>query len=307
MNIRNEIEWHINFIPKELKILNKERINILWFLFDGGSRYVLNKQLPLTVKYIKGLGREFHIYEMMNYNSVGRNSKPNYPPIFFGIKHTQCRKRQMSIFQEYNQEGYITIDLEMGGSYGKRFFCNSKSYYTSFDHSLQILSIQNEYTKIMYSNMCRCVGNKQIHKYSFEYIQKSFQYYNRNNQPVIAFQSFMDSHDDSFSSTPRLDKDIVNLLTNLKKENILNNTIIILSSDHGMHYGSYMKSKFGNIDHKLPLLTFVYYNNYRSFQNHILLNTKVYIILYYLTKINLLLIMTYIKHYNIFCILIMYN
>lgn len=306
MNIKKEIEWHINFIPKKLKVLDKERINILWFLFDGGSRYVLNKQLPLTVKYIKGLCREYYIYEMMKYHIVGDASKHNYPPIFYGINNTQCRKRQISIFQEYNQEGFITIDLEMEGN-NEMYYCKEFKNLKSFDHSLQILSKQKEFYNIRFGNKPRCVGNKQIHKYAFEYIQKSFQYYNRNNQPVIAFQSFMDSHDDSFSSTPRLDKDIVNLLTNLKKENILNNTIIILSSDHGMHYGSYMKSKFGYIDHKLPLLTFVYYNNYRSFQNHILLNTKVYIILYYITKINLLLIMTYIKHYNIFCILIMYN
>lgn len=196
---------------------------------------------------------------MMKYHFVGVKSQPNYVPMFFGINHKKCKKRHISIFQEYNQEGYVTIDMEMAGNYGKRFYCNMLRNVTSFDHSLQILSFQREFLRRRYGSLSRCLGGKQIHKYAFKYIHESLKYYSKYNQPVMAFQSFMDSHDVTFSSSPRLDKDIAFLLSNLSSDGILSNTIVILSSDHGFHYGKFKNTKFGVVDHKLPLLTFVLY------------------------------------------------
>lgn len=227
------------------------------FLFDAGSRYVLNKQLSNTVNFIRSLRKDYKIYEMLRYHVIGYNSRPNYPPILFGKEYDSYKSEHISIFQEYNKEGYITIDLEMAGDYGERFYLKSVKNITSFDHSLHILSYQKEYMNRRYSSKSRCLGKKQIHQYGFEYIKKASQYYHKQNQPFFIFQSFMDSHDGSFSSTPRLDNDIVDLFSYLHNNTIMEDTIIILCSDHGMHYGRYYKTKFGRIDHKLPLLSFV--------------------------------------------------
>lgn len=258
INEKNETEWYTNFIPKNITLRDKNRMNVIWFVFDGGSRFVLNKQLPLTVKYIRSLKNEYNIYEMMRYHLIGVNSAPNYSPLIFGIRNSECKKSHKSIFQDFSEEGYITIDSDMTPEHNKKFFCKL-SDINSFSHSLNILSYEKSYKKIVYSRKPRCVGKKNIHQYSFEYIKESMEYYNKYNQPVFILHTFMDSHDPSFSSVPRLDRDIVNLFSFLKNKEILKNTIIILNSDHGMHYGRYKNTKFGDIDHKLPLLSFVYY------------------------------------------------
>lgn len=61
-------------------------------------------------------------------------------------------------------------------------------------------------------------------------------------QPTLALSIFLESHDYWLVSLPRIDEDLSNYINFLHKSKILNDSILILFSDHGIHYGSYKQT-----------------------------------------------------------------
>ena len=55
-----------------------------------------------------------------------------------------------------------------------------------------------------------------------------------------------------------LDDPLYMTLTKLSAKQFLNNTILVLASDHGMAYGTYSRTNAGSIESRMPLLYFVF-------------------------------------------------
>lgn len=207
---------------------------------------------------MRDISGEYNIYEFMKLNVLSPNSYINYAAMFFGVDAKACSMEQKMIFQDFRDEGYISINTILHKDKPNHILCCQNQHNsTPFDHSIQIIAHDKNYRKNQYLSRPRCAGGKDIHKYTFKYITEAIEHYNKFNQPIISVSTFMDSHDDNFKSTPRLDKDLTDFLMNLKVKVILNKTLIVLSSDHGMHYGFFRQKKFGVIDNALPLLSFV--------------------------------------------------
>lgn len=71
----------------------KERISVSLILFDGLSRIAFNQQFINTQKYLISLLKDYFIFDMLRYHTIGLNSRPNYVPLFYGSRFSNVSKR----------------------------------------------------------------------------------------------------------------------------------------------------------------------------------------------------------------------
>ena len=73
-----------------------------------------------------------------------------------------------------------------------------------------------------------------------------------SSTPVAAFLSFIDSHEDSWTLARVLDEPLSRLIRSLN--NRARQMMIVVMSDHGLHYGPYFQTPTGEKDRSEPML-----------------------------------------------------
>lgn len=236
--------WHLKFIPHNTKInICNEKLSVHFIMFDGGSRFILKHQLPQTIKYLQIIKDEYSMYDMLKYHTIDHNSFIHFAALFYGHRFTSPNNSNnyKLLFEYFNEEKFITINAHLDCDVNENFYIHNN--YSGSDHNLNPPSCDKCYMKNMYTDNARCLGDKQIHKHYFKYLKDALTYYHSKNQPVFSEFILMDSHDHKFNSVPRVDKDLKSYIKYMHDSGILNKSIIILTSDHGLHYGNYYNSK----------------------------------------------------------------
>lgn len=88
-------------------------------------------------------------------------------------------------------------------------------------------------------------------EHAVNYTRQFIDTYDSHNKPWAAFLSFIDSHEDSSTLISYLDGILMDFLQSIK----LQNTLIVFTSDHGLHYGPTFASKSGETERALPQLS----------------------------------------------------
>lgn len=78
---------NLHFIPHKIHSINTNRISVNLIMFDGLSRMAFNQQFKETQQFLLSISKDYHIYDMLRYHTIGLNSRPNYVPLFYGIKY----------------------------------------------------------------------------------------------------------------------------------------------------------------------------------------------------------------------------
>lgn len=73
----NDFIIHFSPVDHTLNGSNRQNMNVNIYLFDGLSRYRFSKQMIHTKEYLINLSKEYRIYEMMKYHTLGFNSPIN--------------------------------------------------------------------------------------------------------------------------------------------------------------------------------------------------------------------------------------
>lgn len=212
-------------------------------MLDGGSRFVLKQQLPSTVRYLKSIKDRYSFFDMLKYHSIDFNSYSHFSYLFYGKKidiTDRFNNRHKLIFEDFNEENYITINSHLICDVKERFYIHNN--YSGSDHNMNPPSCDVSYRENAYGRKPRCLGDKQIHQHYFQYLKDALKYYNSKKQPVFSELIMMDSHDKYMQSVPRLDNDLYDYIKYLNDNGIMNNSVIILTADHGLHYGKYYET-----------------------------------------------------------------
>ena len=69
-----------------------------------------------------------------------------------------------------------------------------------------------------------------------------------------AFLHFIDTHEDTMVLSTMLDAKMSSFIERLAEIQVLDNTLVMLTSDHGLHYGPYFESRSGRREATEPLL-----------------------------------------------------
>ena len=126
---------------------------------------------------------------------------------------------------------------------------------------IQIIMIEVIHNEGEFSVLRRCLYGKEVYEYVFEYAKDFWKKYKENRK--FARLSFIEGHELTAEVIKYLDNPLYQFLNGFIEEGYLNNSSIIITSDHGLHYGIYVntQSEDALIENFLPLLIFLLPNN----------------------------------------------
>lgn len=265
--------------------LNQTGYNVIVMGIDAISRLNFYRTMPKTLTFLKSKGA----IELLGYNKVGDNTFPNLTPMLMGVKDTDLKKvcwpHLQSTFDNcpfvwewFKDAGYYTAlgedSAKLGtfnfGKFG--FIGNPTDYYVhTFMHEAEThVGNNRDYNTFI------CMGNKYFYQVLLDYVEAL----TRTLKSSKLFGFFWEvtlSHD--YLNYPMvMDDSYEKLLKNLDESKYLDDTVLIILSDHGIRWGDIRYTKQGRLEERLPfvhiLLPPSFRNNYKIAYNNIIHNSR---------------------------------
>lgn len=228
--------------------------NVLLIMIDPISRPHFHRTMSRTAKALHTMG----FVHFGNYTAIGPNSGKNQAALYSGMlladrdgikKGTEEGKW---LWDRLRDHGYITLKAEDGCVENSNML-KSLDPNTTHGHDL---------TQLFCFDFDRpnCLGPDLAARHLIQYGQDFIaKYENRRTHldPSLrwaAFLHFIDTHEDTMVLSSMLDSEISSFISSLASLASLDNTVVILTSDHGLHYGPYYQSRSGRREATQPLL-----------------------------------------------------
>jgi hypothetical protein len=105
-------------------------------------------------------------------------------------------------------------------------------------------------------NRPNCLGPEPAASYLLQYGTNFIDTYGsgKDGPPWAAFLHFVDSHEDTMTLSTLLDSLLADFLRKLYESGKLSNAVVMLLSDHGLHYGPHFQTLSGRRERTEPLL-----------------------------------------------------
>jgi hypothetical protein len=117
-----------------------------------------------------------------------------------------------------------------------------------------------------------CIHNKPQHLIHLDYIETFFEAY--PNTPKLEVAFFTEVTHNDLNTVHLCVDDFTKFVKNLKQENRLNDTILIIFGDHGFRYGESRATFQGHLEERLPLLSFTFPSWFDNGHPEILANVR---------------------------------
>nr|XP_022909093.1 uncharacterized protein LOC111420352 [Onthophagus taurus] len=266
------------FVPlkSSYAVRNDEDFNVLLMGFDGTSRLNFYRHWPHTRDVLQQFGAE----ELFGYNKVGGNSFANLMPLLAGVSFSELRElcwpENTTYFDDcsfiwdvYKRNGYVTAYADDTFEHG--LFRDSgcmgfkREQHTDylFDYFIALaeLKIGNNKEGYFYN----CIGSRETYKVFLNYIEQFLDRMSRHRLKFFGsfFETVM-SHDSIFK--PKISDTTISLFFNSTlMEKILENTILVVYSDHGARFGKFRYGSFqGFIEDLLPYIAFYFPDSFKN-------------------------------------------
>ncbi|KAG7349323.1 DUF229 domain containing protein [Nitzschia inconspicua] len=234
---------------------NIERPNLLILLLDPISRSHFERTMP----YSKEAVRQLNFTSFKKYIAVGPNSGPNQSALYAGTAlRNRNGIRSMSnrtiwLWDQLKQAGYATLKGEDG--------CIENS------NMIQSISPNTTHGKALEGLFCfdsfsrpNCIGPDAAGSILLSYGKKFIQSYEKLRKTKhemlrwASFLHFTDSHEDTMMLASTIDKNIATFLNQIRHQEIFQNTVVVICSDHGLHYGPSFQTLQGRKEATQPMM-----------------------------------------------------
>lgn len=214
INKNNRTEYLFHFLPQKQVHHNRvdnTKLSVNIYFFDGLSRFRFFTQMPDTNHFLESIMNKYDIFSFELYHTIGRNSRPNYFPLFYGCYKDDKYPKEF-IYSTFIKNNYTIISNLAECDNNLSFYNYNRSRIINIKHNLQISCK----AKVSYFSWApRCVGSKQHHEWQLQYLENSLIYYNNINKNTFSYTSFDEAHDPSFLSITRVDNDFAGHLKKL--------------------------------------------------------------------------------------------
>jgi hypothetical protein len=231
--------------------------NLLVVLLDPISRAQFDYLFPTTVSQILvNDTASFGFINFEKYTTVGNNSGPNQAALYAGqhlLKHDGIGKSDGHtdkwIWDQLNDAGYSTFKAEDG--------CIANS------NMVQSMKPNTTHGQALHELFCfhfarpNCVGGQLAAEHLLDHAKQFVEAYSdpSNTRPWAAFLSLVDTHEDTMTLGAIIDNPLHRFLSwALSSPSHLDDTTIMVLSDHGLHYGPYFQSTSGERERSEPIL-----------------------------------------------------
>ena len=243
-------------LPKENISGNNMRPNVLLILLDPISRSHFDRSMPQTTATLAAL----NFIRFKRYTAVGPNSGPNQAALYSGTTlkkrnqlHKNLKGEDSWLWDRLRAAGYVTLKGEDSCIENSNMM-QSLEPNTTHGSALQGLFCFSSFSRP------NCIGPDLASSILFEYgYQFMFTYekLRRSTNRELRWASFMhfvDSHEDTMLLSAALDPGLSKFLRKLDSEAYFENSVVIVSSDHGLHYGPNFASWKGRKEATEPIL-----------------------------------------------------
>lgn len=241
-----------------------EHLSVLIVGLDSVSRLNFHRMMPKTVKALRKLGA----VEMLGYTKVADNTYPNLVPVLSGLSqeelHDSCWQTSKKTFDDcpflwknFSAAGYRTIFGEDACAMTTFNYLKPGFRLPPTDYYLRPFCIASEHDigNTHKLNADLCVGTRKTFDNLLRYTSKVASEFATDPYFALFWQASL-THD--FFNYPQLGDDSYRgFVDHLAREQLLNNTALIVMSDHGMRWGDYRQTYQGRMEDSLPFVFIV--------------------------------------------------
>ncbi|CAD6992583.1 unnamed protein product [Ceratitis capitata] len=249
--------------PKSNSTFGRRKPNILLLGIDSVSRINIRRTMPQTFKYMQ----MNNWFELQGYNKIADNTFPNLMALLssynLSTAEDKCRAETVGglnrpecnfIWNKFKENGYKTAYAEdsIGLStfnYGRKGFLQQP---TDYYIRPMLLAISSKMAKKRLRGGVTCIGRKHQAEYIYDF---ALQFANSiTTEPFFGlFWTNSFSHE-YFDLPLTMDVKILEYLKHMKSNGILDSSIVIFFSDHGMRWGPLLQLNSGFFEERLPMM-----------------------------------------------------
>lgn len=259
--------------PKHLLDDNNNDLpsSILMFVIDATSRQDFHRKLTKTSSILEKISSQnasssHELYEFMRVNIVGHSTSRNLGPLFFGNWDEIVDD---SLWSVANQNGFATgliWDQCDEPPYWDDAFHNRSSHLTP--DNINMVGCAPDFDcfgnqgfinsgKGSISLNDKCNYQKMVHQHMLEYQTFLHKWNNQNNVFSISHTNI--GHDGVGVAVISVDDYLAEWLQrHVIDSNVLDDTLILIMSDHGMHFGVPILTDVGELEHHLSTALWLY-------------------------------------------------
>lgn len=258
-----------------------DKLNILIFGFDSVSRVNFMRRLPKLYSYLTS---ELEGIVLKNYNVVGDGTTAAILGIFSGqyedqLPETRRGKSHQTvdvypfIWRQFNSKNYVTAYAEDESSIGTFQYRLNGFKDPPTDHFMRPFQLQAEHDSRKHHKYC--LGSEPKINVLMGWLEQVFHVYPKNILKfVFGFHSEY-SHglveELTFADDP-----VTQWIQHLHETNILNQTILMIMSDHGHRFSFTRSTLQGKYEERLPFFSVMlpkwfktrYPNAYKSLKSN---------------------------------------
>lgn len=242
----------------------EDSLNVLVLAFDSVSHNHFLRSVPLAYKI---LTKELGAVVFNNYNVVGDGTLAALFPILTGkteLEFPDVRRKLNNIFPKHlnpedflfgqlHKDGYHTAyfeDMPKVGTFTTRL--NGFKYQPT-DHYLRSFFSEDYKIKIKEKELFFCVGGTP----TFLLLMNLSRYFIMRQGKRFGFTVISDIAHEEPTLFSSVDNDLSQFLRNFKAKGALENTLLIVMSDHGSRFTALRRTYQGKIEERLPLMAIV--------------------------------------------------
>ena len=237
-----------------------DTLNILMFGFDSMSRMTYMRNLPKSYKYLtEVLGATV----LEGYNIVGDGTPQALLPILTGMTEIELPEARRGfsgakqvdghpwIWNDLKRIGYVTQWGEDGVNFGTFQYRMLGFKNQPVDHYLRTFYLHAQKTYKRYKPFC--IGSVPRHMLMTNWIKQFFHMYPK--QPKFSFLFHSEYTHGHTSKVRAADQDMLDFLSYMQNNGFLNNTLLLLMSDHGARFNSLRGTIQGKHEERMPFFS----------------------------------------------------
>lgn len=238
-----------------------EQMSVMIVGLDSISRLNFHRRMNETVDLVLN---ELKAIELFGYNKVADNTYPNLIPALTGLDEsellTACIPSKNHTFDRchfiwnvFKEKNYVTAYVEDMASLGLFQYLKTGFKTQPTDYSLRpvLIEMEGHIGNHKSVNTQLCMGGRRTFDVLMEYAQKFLSFMTtRSKQAHFSF-FWTTSYTHDYLNYPTLiDSDFAQFLRTQYALGALNNTFLILMSDHGIRWGSFRNTYQGMMEER---------------------------------------------------------